>query len=139
MIKSQAAKWKEGDQIPNGTDQSHSSSKRKVPPKQDHPPKKPKVSLELVVGLEAEGTKTVTLAKHGTGKSFMKGPSTSQEKPPILLREDSKYSLERLSSIITSEDYEDLSNHSTKAMGEMGHFSITQVILSIHFPSVLIF
>ena len=120
MIKSQAAKWKEGDQIPNGTDQSHSSSKRKVPPKQDHPPKKPKVSLELVVGLEAEGTKTVTLAKHGTGKSFMKGLSTSQEKPPILLREDSKYSLERLSSIITSEDYEDLATTPRRRWGRWG-------------------
>ena len=120
MIKSQAAKWKEGDQIPNGTDQSHSSSKRKVPPKQDHPPKKPKVSLELVVGLEAEGTKTVTLAKHGTGKSFMKGLSTSQEKPPILLREDSKYALERLSSIITSEDYEDLATTPRRRWGRWG-------------------
>lgn len=120
MIKSQAAKWKEGDQIPNGTDQSHSSSKRKVPPKQDHPPKKPKVSLELVVGLEAEGTKTVTLAKHGTGKSFIKGLSTSQEKPPILLREDSKYSLERLSSIITSEDYEDLATTPRRRWGRWG-------------------
>ena len=119
-IKSQAAKWKEGDQIPNGTDQSHSSSKRKVPPKQDHPPKKPKVSLELVVGLEAEGTKTVTLAKHGTGKSFIKGLSTSQEKPPILLREDSKYSLERLSSIITSEDYEDLATTPRRRWGRWG-------------------
>ena len=120
IIKSQAAKWKEGDQIPNGTDQSHSSSKRKVPPKQDHPPKKPKVSLELVVGLEAEGTKTVTLAKHGTGKSFMKGLSTSQEKPPILLREDSKYALERLSSIITSEDYEDLATTPRRRWGRWG-------------------
>ena len=120
MIKSQAAKWKEGDQIPNGTNQSHSSSKRKVPPKQDHPPKKPKVSLELVVGLEAEGTKTVTLAKHGTGKSFMKGLSTSQEKPPILLREDSKYALERLSSIITSEDYEDLATTPRRRWGRWG-------------------
>ena len=120
MIKSQAAKWKEGDQIPNGTDQSHSSSKRKVPPKQDHPPKKPKVSLELVVGLEAEGTKTVTLAKHGTGKSFMKCLSTSQEKPPILLREDSKYALERLSSIITSEDYEDLATTPRRRWGRWG-------------------
>ena len=120
MIKSQAAKWKEGDQIPNGTDQSHSSSKRKVPPKQDHPPKKPKVSLELVVGLEAEGTKTVTLAKHGTGKSFMKGLSTSQEKPPILFREDSKYALERLSSIITSDDYEDLATTPRRRWGRWG-------------------
>ena len=44
--------------------------------------------------------------------------------------------LERLSSIITSEDYEDLGNHSTEAMGETGLFNIAQVIsvvfLSVH-------
>ena len=99
----------------------------------------PKVTMEPVVGLEAKGAKTVTPTKHGAGKGFMKGSSTSQKKPPVLLREDPKYALERLSSIKTSKDYEDLSNHSTEAMGETGLFSITQVILSVHFPSVLIF
>ena len=54
----------------------------------------------------------------------MKGPSTAQEKPPVLLREDSKYALEKLSSILTSEDYEDLSNHVTEAMGELGLFCV---------------
>ena len=91
------------------------------------------------MGLEAKGMKTVTLAKYGVGKGFMKGPSISQEKPPVLPRENSKYALERLSSIITFEDYEDLSNHSTEAMGETRLFIIAQVILSVHFSSVLIF
>ena len=50
MIKSQAAKWKEGGQVPKGTDQSHLSVKRKVSSKQDRLPKRPKVTLELVVG-----------------------------------------------------------------------------------------
>ena len=54
-------------------------------------------------------------------------PLGSQKKPPVLLCEDPKYALERLSSIITSEDYEDLSNHSTEATGETGLFSIAQV------------
>ena len=99
--------------------------------------KKPKVPLEPLVRLMAEGVKTVTSAKHGAGKGMMKAPSTSQEKPPVLLREDSKYALEQLSSIITSEDYEDLDNHSTEAMGEIGLFAIAQVILSVDFPSVL--
>ena len=35
--------------------------------------------------------------------------------------------MEKLSSIIGSEDYEDLGNHSTEAMGETGLFSIAQV------------
>ena len=72
----------------------------------------------------AEGAKTVTPAKHGAGKGPMKAPSTTQEKPPVLLCEDSKHALEQLSSIISSEDYEDLGNHSTKAMGEAGLFAI---------------
>ena len=75
----------------------------------------------------AKGTKTMTLAKHGGGKGLMIPPSGSQKKPPVLLREDPKYALEKLSSIIGNEDYEDLGNHSTEAMGEKGLFSIAQV------------
>ena len=84
----------------------------------------------------AEGAKTITPTKQGSGKGLMKAPSTSQEKPPPLLRDDSKFALEKLSSIISSEDYEDLGNHSTEAMGEMGLFAIAQVILSVGFESV---
>ena len=54
-------------------------------------------------------------------------PPGSQKKPPVLLREDPKYALRKISSIIRSEDYEDLGNHSTEAMGETGLFSIAQV------------
>ena len=54
-------------------------------------------------------------------------PPGSQKKPPVLLREDPKYALEKLSSIIDNEDYEDLGNHSTEAMGETSLFSIAQV------------
>ena len=75
----------------------------------------------------AEGTKTVTPTKYGGGKGFMIPPPSSQKKPPVLLREDPKYALEKLSSIIGNEDYEDLGNHSMEAMGEMGLFSIAQV------------
>ena len=74
-----------------------------------------------------KGNKTVTPAKHGGGKGLMVPPPGSQKKPPVLLREDPKYGLEKLSSIIGNEDYEDLRNHLTKAMGETGLFSITQV------------
>ena len=118
MIKVQAAKKKEtGDVAPKGTGSSNPSIKRKQLSKGDRPPKEPKVPLEPVVGLMAKGAKTVTPVKHGAGKGPMKASSTNQEKPPILLREDSKYALEQLSSIITLEDYEDLGNHSTEAMG----------------------
>ena len=84
----------------------------------------------------AEGAKTVTPAKPGSGKGLMKAPSTSQEKPPPLLRDDSKFSLEKLSSIISSEDYKDLGNHSTKAMGEMGLFTVAQVTFIRQFKPV---
>ena len=75
----------------------------------------------------AEGAKMVTLAKQGGGKGQMIPPLGSQKKPPVLLREDPKYALEKLLSIIGSEDYEDLGSHSTEAMGETGLFSIAQV------------
>ena len=79
---------------PKGTGLSNLSIKRKQLSKGDHPPKKPKVPLEPVVGLMAEGVKTITLVKHRTGKGFMKAPSTNQEKPPILFCEDTKHALE---------------------------------------------
>ena len=85
------------------------------------------------MGLEAEGRKTITPAKHGAGKGLMKVLSTTQEKPPVLLREDSKHALEKLSSIMSPDDYEDLGNHATEAIGETRLFSIAQVCYAIHF------
>ena len=124
LIRSQAAKKKEfGDVAQTTMVASNPSIKRKPPPKGDRSAKKPKVSLEPIVGLMAEG-KAVTPVKHGAGKGLMKAPSTTQEKPPVLLREDSKPALEQISSIISSEDYEDLGNHSTEAMGESGLFAV---------------
>ena len=122
-------------QLPKKTSSSNPSTKRKLSEKQGHLPKKPKTILEPVVGLETEDKKTITPPKHGAGKGFMKGPSTTQKKPSILLHKDSKYVLEKLSSIITSDDYEDLSNHATKAMGETRLFCIAQVSHAIHFLS----
>ena len=75
----------------------------------------------------AEGKKTVTPAKPRGGKGLMVPPPGSQKKLPVLLRENPKYALGKISSIIESEDYEDLGNHSTEAMGETGLFSIAQV------------
>ena len=129
LIRSQAAKKKEFDDVaPMAMVASNLSIKRKPPPKGNRSAKKPKVPLEPVVGLMAEGTKMVTPVKHGAGKGLMKASSTNQEKPPVLLREDSKYALEQISSIILTEDYEDLGNHSTEAMGELGLFAVAQVM-----------
>ena len=136
LIKSQAAKKKESDDVaPTATVASNLSIKRKPTPKGDHQAKKPKVSLEPVVGLMAKG-KTVTPVKYGAGKGFMKTSSTILEKPPVLLCEDSKHALERISSIISAEDYEDLGNHSTDAIGESDLFAVAQVIWLVIFPSV---
>ncbi|XP_075653077.1 uncharacterized protein LOC142623522 [Castanea sativa] len=59
----------------------------------------------------------------------MKGPIPTGEKPPVLFREDSSYALEKLSSILAADDYEDLGNHATEAMGETGLFNIAQAML----------
>ena len=126
-IRVQAVKRKETDEGAMGTGSSKPSAKKRLLPKGDHAPKKQKVSTEPVIGLMAEGTKTLTPTKHGGGKGLMVPPPDSQKKPSVLLREDPKYALEKLSSIIGNEDYEDLGNHSTEAMGETGLFSIAQV------------
>ena len=125
-IRNKAAKRKETDEGAIGTSSSKPSAKRPLL-KGDRAPKKQRVSTEPIIGLMAEGNKTVTPTKHGGGKGLMVPPPGSQKKPPVLLREDPKYALGKLSSIIGNEDYEDLGNHSTKAMGETGLFSIAQV------------
>ena len=125
-IRSKTAKNKEMDVGAMGTSSSRPLAKRPMP-KVDRAPKKQKISTEPVIGLMAEGKKTVTPAKPGGGKGLMVPLLGSQKKPPVLLCEDPKYALGKISSIIGSEDYEDLGNHSTEAMGETGLFSIAQV------------
>ena len=125
-IKNKAVKNKETDEGAIGTGSSRPLAKRPVL-KVDRAPKKQKVSTEPVIGLMAEGKKTVTPAKPRGGKGLMVPPPGSQKKPPVLLREDPKYALGKISSIIGSENYKDLGNHSTEAMGETGLFSIAQV------------
>ena len=136
LIKAQASKKKEsGDVALSVVVAINPSTKRKFAPKSDRQFKKPKVSLEPVIGLMDEG-KTVTPTKHGAGKGFMKASSNIPKKHPVLLREDSKHALEQISSIISAEDYEDLGNHTTEAMGESDLFVVAQVIRSVTFPSV---
>ena len=88
--------------------------------KTDCPSKKPKVTVGFV-GVTPTETKLPPPPVHGKGLVTGQGPA--DEKLPILLREDSQYAFKQFSSIITSEDYEDLGNHSIEAMGEMGLFS----------------
>ena len=123
-IKQQAAMKKQVEGTSKGTSSSNPSIKRKPQEKTDYPPKKPKTALETVVGLKVDIKKTVTPIRIGRGKGLMKGPDTVAKKPPVLLREDSKYALEKLTSIISTDDYEDLSNHATEAMGETRIFCI---------------
>ena len=104
-------------------DSSKSSTKRKPQEKTDRLPKKPKTAPEPVIGLKVE-KKTVTPIGIGRGKGLMKGPDIVAKKPPVLLREDSKYALEKLTSIISTDDYEDLGNHAIEAMGETRLFNI---------------
>ena len=131
-IRNKAAKKKETDEGTMGTGSSRPSTKRPML-KGDRAPKKQKVSTEPVIGLMAEGNKTVTPAKPGGGKGLMVLPPGNQKEPPVLLREDPKYALGKLFSIIGSEDYEDLGNHSTEAMGETGLFSIAQVRARLYY------
>ena len=126
-IRVQAAKRKETDEGAMGTGSNKPAAKKRPLLKGDYAPMKQKVSMEPVIGLMAKGNKTVTPAKHGGGKSLMVPPPGNQKKLPVLLREDPKYALGKLFPIIGNEDYEDLGNHSTEAMGETGLFSIAQV------------
>jgi len=76
------------------------------------------------LGLKAEGKKTVTKPVHRKGKGLMMGSDPSAEKPPVFLREDSKYALEQLLSIITANDYKDLGNHATRPWGRRVSFAL---------------
>ena len=101
-IRNQDAKRKEIDEGAMGTGSSKPSAKKRSLLKGDRAPKKQKVSTEPVIGLMAEGNKTATLAKLGGGKGLMVPPPGSQKKPPVLLHDDPKYALGKLSSIIGS-------------------------------------
>ena len=136
-IRNKAAKNKKTDEGAMGTGSSRPLVKRPML-KGDRAPKKQKVSTEPVISLMAEGKKTVTSAKPGGGKGLMVPPPGSQKKPHVLLRGDPKYALGKISSIIGSEDYEDLGNHSTEAMGETGLFSIAQVRARCYFHYIYI-
>ena len=69
----------------------------------------------------------------------MMAQGSISEKRPGLFRKDSQYAIGQLSSIIKDNDYKDLGNHATEAMGEIGLFSLAQVcIRSFLFPVSLL-
>ena len=137
-IKQQAAKKKhEGSLPPKVTGQANPSAKRKPSEKVDRPPKNPKMVAELTVGEIAATSKLPPKPGPGKRMGLMTGVDHVTEKRLILLHEDSGYALKQLSSIIQDNDYEDLGNHATKAMGEMGLFSLVHVCFSILCPLFL--
>ena len=62
----------------------------------------------------------------GKGKGLMKGLDPVTKKSLVLLREDLGYALK-------DDDYEDLGNHATRAIGETSLFSLAQVCSSVPF------
>ena len=76
-IRNLAAKRKETEEGTVGMGSSRPSAKKRLLLKGDHASKKQKVSLEPVIGLMAEGNKTVTPAKQGGGKGVMVPPPGS--------------------------------------------------------------
>ena len=86
-----------------------------------------------IVGEIPDASKFPSKLGPGKGKGLIMGQVPIAKKCPILLREDSQYALKQLSSIIKENDYDDLGNHATKAMGETGLFNLAQVCLSIPF------
>ena len=95
-------------------------TKRKPSDKIDRPPKKPKVVTRSTVEESPDSNKLPPPPRPGKGKGVMTSQGPVTEKHPILLREDSWYAIKQLLSIIKDDDYEDLGNHATEAMGEMG-------------------
>ena len=134
-IRNLAAKRKETDEGAMGTGSSRPLAKKRPLLKGDRAPKKQKVSTEPVIGLMVEGNKTVTPAKHGGGKGLMVPPPASQKKPPVLLCEDLKYALEKLSSIIGNEDHKDLGTTQRRPWGRRAFLILPRYEPVIIFPS----
>ena len=134
FIKQQAiARKKLEGSLPPKMSQANPSTKRKSSEKVDHHPKKPKVVTGSIIGETLATSKLPPKPGPRKGKSLMKGPNPIIEKRLVLFYEDSRYALKQLSSIIKDNDYEDLGNHATKAVGETGLFSLAQVCLSVPF------
>ena len=61
----------------------------------------------------------------------MTGQKPITDKRPVLLREDLQYAIKQLSSVFKDNDYKDLGNHATEAIGEMGLLRLAWAYVSI--------
>lgn len=93
--------------------------------------------MKVVIGLTVEEMPPTSKLPHppyyrkGKGLMMTQGPIITNCHPP-LLREDSCYAIRQLLSIIKDNDYEDLGNPATEAIGETGLFSLAQVCAHPH-------
>lgn len=133
-----AQKKQEGSLPPKGMGPTNPFIKRKPPDKIDHLPKKPKVAVGSI-GVTLDVGKLPPTPVLGKGKGLITSLGPVTKKCPVLLCEDPQYALKQLSSIIKSDDYEDLGNHATEVMGEMGLFSLAQVCVCLSFLSIFLF
>ena len=119
-IKQQATMQmkQEGSLPPKGMGLANLSIKMKPSDKRKHLPKKPKVAVGSA-GVTPDARKLPPMPIPEKGKGLMTGPSLVTKKLLVLLCEDSQYALKQLSSITNSDDYKDLDNHATEAIGEM--------------------
>ncbi|XP_075640614.1 uncharacterized protein LOC142612399 [Castanea sativa] len=130
LIKQQAAvKKKQEGNLPPKTGLSIQSAKRQPSEKVDCHSKKQKLVTGLVAVQGSGELKMPPKLGIGRGKGLMTNPDPVKERPPVLLREDSQYALHKVTSILTDEDYEDLGNHATEAMGETALYSLAQGVL----------
>ena len=128
QVTERAKKQLEGVVSPSGDmAQAKPFIKQKLTDKGDCPVKKLKKVVATTVREMPVATQVPPPLRYGVGKGLMsaKGPVLEQHTP--LLREDSQSAVGLLSSIIKDDDYEDLGNHATEAMGESGLFSLAQV------------
>lgn len=134
-----AKKWLDKEVPPTkGTSQFKLFLKQKPIGKGDRPTKKPK---EVVVFAIEEKPPTIQVPlppRHGAGKGLMMAQGPIPEKCPLILHKDPQHAVGLLSSIIKDDNYEDLGNHATEAMGEMSLFGLAQVYNSLFFLSLLI-
>ena len=130
FIRKQVAKWAKKHSegvvpLTRETTQMKPFIKRKLMDKGDRPPKKPMEVVVTTVGEKPVATQ-VPLPCYGNSKGLMTAKGPILEQPPPLLREDPWHVVAFLLSIIKDNDYEDLGNHATKAMGESGLFGSAQ-------------
>lgn len=99
-------------------------TKRKTKDKGDRLEKKAKLVITMSVKETPLPTKVPPYSPSRSWERLNASKCPIAEQRPPLLCEDSRYARRQFSSIIKDEDYEDLGNHTTEAMGETTLFSL---------------